>query len=156
MPCVLTFWLGGLRAEQDTVLDFGLDHVLPNTTESNEPVGTVEDVLTFILLAIGVSAGDFKSDSSKWWSKAIRLAYALRLHREDAPQDDSQPRRGGHSSRVPSVAEIEVQEERRRVFWLLYCLDRHLALSYNRMLGVPDHICDVYGRLRLLIPSYVS
>lgn len=135
---------GGLRVENDNGLDFGLDHVLlPNTTESNEPVGTVEDVLTFILLSIGVSAGDFKSDSNKWWSKAVRLAYNLRLHREDAPQHDGGGSGNGRTT-PSSLAEIEVQEERRRVFWLLYCLDRHLALSTNRAVTVPDRICDVY------------
>lgn len=92
-----------------------------------------------------MSAGDFKSDSHKWWSKAIRLAYSLRLHREDALHDDGM-RRHESNSRGQSPAELETQEERRRVFWLLYCLDRHLALSYNKGLSIPDHICDVYGR----------
>ena len=133
-------------------MDFGLDHILPNTTESNEAVGTVDDVLTFILLSIGVSAGDFKSDSNKWWSKAVRLAFALRLHREDVQQpqqDGGGQRNNSNSNRAMSATEMELQEERRRVFWLLFALDRHLALSYNRKLDVPDAICDVYGKSRL-------
>lgn len=30
---------------------------------------------------------------------------------------------------------------------MLFCLDRHLGLSYNRRLDVPDSICDVYAPL---------
>lgn len=108
-------------------------------TNGNEPAGTVDDVLTFLLLCIGVSAGDFKSDSLKWWSKANRLALSLGLNCQDAVDNTAM-------SPPQSLAEIEAQEERRRVFWLLYAIDRHLALSYNRVLNIPDSICDVYGR----------
>ena len=125
---------GGLQVEYDREPN----HVLPDTTSSNEPAGSVDDVLTFILLCIAVSAGDFKADCLKWWSKAKRLAQSLRLDRQDAP--------GVRTSRTPlSLAEVEAQEEGRRVFWLLYAVDRHLALSYNRALDIPDAICDVYG-----------
>ena len=30
------------------------------------------------------------------------------------------------------------KEERRRLFWLVYCLDRHLALSFNMNLNLPE------------------
>lgn len=30
------------------------------------------------------------------------------------------------------------KEERRRLFWLVYCLDRHLALSFNLRLSLPE------------------
>lgn len=30
------------------------------------------------------------------------------------------------------------KEERRRLFWLIYCLDRHLALSFNMNLNLPE------------------
>lgn len=35
-------------------------------------------------------------------------------------------------------ARIISKEERRRLFWLVYCLDRHLALSFNSALHFPD------------------
>jgi xylanolytic transcriptional activator XlnR len=35
----------------------------------------------------------------------------------------------------------EYQEERRRVWWLLYVLDRHLALSFNRPISLRDSQC---------------
>lgn len=130
---------GGLQIEYDR--DQG--GIFPETTSSNEPSGTVDDVLTFILLCIGVSAGDFKSDCLKWWSKAKRLAQAIRLDRQDAP--------GDYADTPSSFAELEAQEERRRVFWLLYAIDRHLALSYNRTLDIPDAIVDVYGKITVLL-----
>ncbi len=36
----------------------------------------------------------------------------------------------------------EVREERRRIWWLLYIVDRHLALCYNRPLFLLDVECD--------------
>ncbi|KAI9705448.1 MAG: hypothetical protein M1836_006203 [Candelina mexicana] len=36
----------------------------------------------------------------------------------------------------------EVREERRRIWWLLYIIDRHLALCYNRPLFLLDVECD--------------
>ncbi|KAH7318092.1 hypothetical protein B0I35DRAFT_373927, partial [Stachybotrys elegans] len=127
---------GGLRAEQEIPHPHLRNPVTaPATTAANEPAGVIDDVLTFILLSIAVSGGDFKSDCVKWWSKATRLALSLRLNREDerclATQD-------------LSLSSIEHREERRRVFWLLYSLDRHLSLSFNSALSIPDSYCEVF------------
>ncbi|KAL3959294.1 hypothetical protein ACCO45_007456 [Purpureocillium lilacinum] len=120
---------------------------------ANEPAGVIDDVLTFILLSIAVSGSDFKSDCYKWWSKAIRLALSLRLNREDercpAPVSPcANPLCSCHRDREDaSLADIERREERRRVFWLLYSLDRHLSLSFNTVLSMPDSYCEVYAPL---------
>ena len=53
-------------------------------------------------------------------------------------------RRGSGFS--PSLADQQAQEERRRTFWLLFALDRHLALSFNSPLYVAD------DELRVLSP----
>lgn len=125
-----------------------------STTATNEPSGTVDDVLTFALLAIAVSGGEFKSDSLKWWSRAVRLAFTLGLNTEDEPCSAvvSQSNLLSNSRKWPgidSLPEFEAKEERRRVFWMLYCLDRHLALSHNAPLRIPDPYCDVFGKLKL-------
>lgn len=106
-------------------------------------------MLTFLLLCIGVSGGDFKSDCNKWWSKAVRLAMSLRLNREDEDviSGSSNFDTNRKYSSQPTVAMLESREERRRVFWLLYALDRHLALSFNRTLHVPDSCCEVLSQL---------
>jgi hypothetical protein len=122
-------------------------------TPANEPAGEIDDVLTFILLSIAVSGGDFKSDCYKWWSKATRLALSLRLNREDeqclaSVSPCANPlcscRRDQQNS---SLVGVEHREERRRVFWLLYSLDRHLSLSFNTFVSIPDAYCEVYCRL---------
>ncbi|KUI56037.1 Xylanolytic transcriptional activator xlnR [Cytospora mali] len=144
---------GGLRDESDPPQSgFQFSSVQPLTTARNEPTGVIDDVLTFILLSIAVSGGDFKSDCFKWWNKAVRLALSLELNREDERCPSSVSpcanplcscKREQENSSFPST---EAREERRRVFWLLYCLDRHLALSFNRVLDIPDSYCEVYGR----------
>ncbi|UNI19510.1 hypothetical protein JDV02_005692 [Purpureocillium takamizusanense] len=145
---------GGLRAEHETphpnIPGLG---AFPMTTAANEPAGVIDDVLTFILLSIAVSGSDFKSDCYKWWSKAIRLAHSLRLNREDerCPASVSpcaNPLCSCHRDREDaSMADIERREERRRVFWLLYSLDRHLSLSFNTVLSMPDSYCEVFAPL---------
>jgi hypothetical protein len=146
------YFLGGLRAENEVPVP-GWNHgtSVPTTTAANEPAGGVDDVLTFILLSIAVSGSDFKSDCYKWWSKAVRLTLSLQLNREDerCPASVSpcaNPLCSCHRDRSDATfIEFERREERRRVFWLLYSLDRHLALSFNTVLSMPDSYCEVYG-----------
>lgn len=124
---------------------------IPMTTPTNEPSGATDDVLTFILLSIAVSGGDFKSDAHKWWSKAVRLSISLRLHREDETCSASVSPCANplcsckRNQQDTSLEVMEHREERRRLLWLLYSLDRHLALSFNSTLSLPDHYCEVYG-----------
>lgn len=128
---------------------------MPEVTLTNEPAGTVDDVLTYILLLITVSGGDFKSDCTKWWSKATRLALSLKLHREDEPCAELGMSACSnalcscrqHEEDSSYLAVQEAREERRRVFWLLYSLDRHMALSFNKVLSIPDSYCELYSPL---------
>ncbi|KAM3552006.1 hypothetical protein MY1884_007428 [Beauveria asiatica] len=149
---------GGLRAEQEAPHpSLATSSAAPRLTAANEPAGVVDDVLTYILLSIAVSGGDFKSDSHKWWSKATRLAFSLKMNREDerCPGPVSpcaNPLCACRREQEPlTIQSIENREERRRVFWLLYSLDRHLSLSFNTILSIPDSYCEVYTPL----PEYV-
>ena len=45
-------------------------------------------------------------------------------------------------SMLPSIVSEEEREERRRIWWLLYTMDRHLALCYNRPLFLLDIECE--------------
>ncbi|KAL8351326.1 hypothetical protein RB601_000623 [Gaeumannomyces tritici] len=158
---------GGLRVENDQSQNHyaayirnmhgggvgGIGAHQPETTATNEPAGLVDDVLTLVLLSIAVSGGDFKSDCFKWWSKAIRLTLALGLHREDDRCSASISPCANplcscrRDQDVHTLAGQEACEERRRVFWLVYCLDRHLSLSFNSVLSIPDSYCQVYAPL---------
>lgn len=145
--------LGGLCAENEIPHPrLSASSIMPNTTAANEPSGVIDDVLTFILLSIAVSGGDFKSDCYKWWSKAVRLAFSLRLNREDESCSGpvtpcANPLCSCHRDQAPITLQgIEQREERRRVFWLLYSLDRHLSLSFNTILTIPDSYCEVFSK----------
>lgn len=46
-----------------------------------------------------------------------------------------------------SLYDVEREEEARRAFWLLFTLDRHLALSWNSNLFISDHECFVFQPL---------
>lgn len=74
------------------------------------------------------------------------------LNREDDDHDcystsymDAHQNSQGCGNTASMLLDIEAREERRRVFWLLYCLDRHLGLSFNSSLKVPDEVCKAYG-----------
>ncbi|KGO75511.1 Transcription factor, fungi [Penicillium italicum] len=124
--------------------------------------GAVDDVATYIHLATVVSASEYKAASMRWWTAAWSLARELKLGRELPPnattrQDGEMDGEGdidvngnkrqpsllshGHGNSVINLTEEE-REERRRIWWLLYATDRHLALCYNRPLTLLDKECE--------------
>lgn len=134
--------------------------------------GALDDVATYIHLATVVSASEYKAASLRWWNAAWTLARELKLGRELPPNADSAPAPDGadgsgdgtgeHEGMAmngqptvngaapsmlgqpspPGVYSEEEREERRRIWWLLYTVDRHLALCYNRPLFLLDVECD--------------
>lgn len=107
--------------------------------------GTLDDVITYIHLATVVSASEYKGASIRWWNAAWSLARELKLGRELPPspppmaEGENGEAEGG--SGAGSISEEE-REERRRIWWLVYIVDRHLALCYNRPLFLLDIECD--------------
>lgn len=111
--------------------------------------GTLDDVVTYIHLATVVSASEYKGASLRWWNAAWSLARELKLGRELPP---SIPQRGGAGTQntdlddgiggEAGVVTEEEREERRRIWWLTYIMDRHLALCYNRPLFLLDIECE--------------
>ncbi|KAK4150535.1 fungal-specific transcription factor domain-containing protein [Chaetomidium leptoderma] len=91
--------------------------------------GTLDDVVTYIHLATVGSTGE----GNKWWTFASSLAQELKLGHElpSSPFD----------TRLLEATEVQ-REERRRVWWLLYITDRHLALCYDRPLRFSDAECE--------------
>jgi hypothetical protein len=141
----------------------GLGVAMPGSVESDGlnretsafgAAGTLDDVVTYIHLATVVSASEYKGASLRWWNAAWSLARELKLGRELPTSQDS-PRtatEGGedvdadaeadvHSNNSVGITEEE-REERRRIWWLVYTVDRHLALCYNRPLFLLDIECD--------------
>ncbi|KAJ5654229.1 Xylanolytic transcriptional activator xlnR [Penicillium lividum] len=125
----------------------------------------VDDVATYVHLATVVSASEYKAASMRWWTAAWSLARELKLGRELPPnaatrQDDleGEPELDlngnkrqsaslhnslghGPGSSAVNLTEEE-REERRRIWWLLYVMDRHLSLCYNRPLTLLDKECE--------------
>lgn len=132
----------------------GLGVALPGTismealTSETGPfgaAGTADDVVTYIHLATVVSASEYKGASLRWWNAAWSLARELRLGRElprsmSAPEPESDGADG--QADMPGLITEEEREERRRIWWLVYIVDRHLALCYNRPLFLLDIECD--------------
>ncbi|KAF2164966.1 hypothetical protein M409DRAFT_67650 [Zasmidium cellare ATCC 36951] len=120
--------------------------------------GALDDVATYIHLATVVSASEYKGASLRWWNSAWSLARELKLGRELPPNPEPQNPDGpeaeaeatgeaGHlgvlgRGNQPGFVHEEEREERRRIWWLLYIVDRHLALCYNRPLYLLDVECD--------------
>lgn len=113
----------------------------------------LDNVITYIHLAVVASASEFKGTSIKWWSMAWELARQLKLGREVVASTKnpsmpnlvaSPPLPDHHTTHYPTQSSIseEHREERRRVWWLLYAVDRHLALCYNRPLTLLDAECQ--------------
>lgn len=96
---------------------------LTETAHQVKPKITLDDVISFIHLGTVVSASEFKGASLRYWAAAWALAKELKLQIE-----------------LPDLPE-EVREERRRTWWLLYIVDRHLGLCYNRPLAMMDSEC---------------
>ncbi|KAF1965229.1 hypothetical protein BU23DRAFT_490121 [Bimuria novae-zelandiae CBS 107.79] len=117
--------------------------------------GGIDDVCTYANLAVVISASEYKAASLRWWNAAWSLARELKLSKEvpltPPPEEASEARSeldsehiGGPSSgqNAPVNLTEEQREERRRVWWMLYTVDRHLALCYNRPLSLLDIECS--------------
>ncbi|PSS02281.1 fungal-specific transcription factor domain-domain-containing protein [Coniella lustricola] len=134
--------LGGLGVAMPGTISM---EALSRETGPFGAAGTVDDVVTYIHLATVVSASEYKGASLRWWNAAWSLARELRLGRElpaalSAPHAEGQDLDGQAS--LPGLVTEEEREERRRVWWLVYIVDRHLALCYNRPLFLLDIECD--------------
>ena len=115
------------------------------------PSPKADDVLTLILITIVISGGDFKQECLVWWHKTVRLSQSMGLNRQDGACTeldsgcvDPLCKLHVRGSAGITMAEIESEEELRRVFWLIFSLDRHLALSYNGNLLIHDDEVRVY------------
>lgn len=127
-----------------------------NQYAANSPgaPGGIDDICTYTNLAVVISASEYKAASLRWWNAAWSLARELKLGKElpvtPPPEDDADaPGEMEHLNGVQpngqnnllNVTE-EQREERRRVWWMLYTVDRHLALCYNRPLSLLDIECS--------------
>lgn len=74
----------------------------------------LDEIIAYINVGVVSSASEFKGSSLRWWAIAWCMARVLKLNKE-----------------IPTLPE-ETREERRRAWWTLFMVDRHLGLCYNR------------------------
>lgn len=111
---------------------------MAGTTLLPKALGSTDIILAVAILTLVVSGGHYKADSLKWRDKLIRLVRASGLSMEDQDFDLGPVFRGLYNGDATFRRWLISKEERRRLFWLVYSLDRHLALSFNLRLSLPD------------------
>ena len=86
---------------------------------------SLDDVISYVQLASMLSGSKYQKKSIEWWSATYQLARELKLNEEPALE-------------MPD----EQKEEHRRTWWLLYCVDRHQALSVRKAVSFRDAECQ--------------
>ncbi|KIX01822.1 uncharacterized protein Z518_09549 [Rhinocladiella mackenziei CBS 650.93] len=108
-------------------------------------------IIAFIHVASVISGSEKKAASIRWWNVAFNLARDLKLNQEIESyilqHDDGEDRPNinckcslNQDASSGFIGEVH-REERRRTWWLLFLMDRHLALCYNRPLALLDAEC---------------
>lgn len=108
-------------------------------------------IIALIHVSSVISGSEKKAASIRWWSVAFNLARDLKLNQEVEsfimPQDhgDAHPNVNckcslGQDASEDLIGEVH-REERRRTWYMLYLMDRHLALCYNHSLTLLEAEC---------------
>ncbi|KAG5984312.1 hypothetical protein E4U55_005283 [Claviceps digitariae] len=130
-----------------------IDAALGGQPHVSSASSQLDDLVTYVHLATVVSASEHKGSSLRWWNVAWSLARELKLGGE-LPSSELRPGFDQHDMdtdgldahdrvrNTPGLVTEEEREERRRVWWLVYIVDRHLALCYNRPLFLLDVECE--------------
>lgn len=122
------------------------------------------EIMAYAHLGMVTSAGEFRGASLRWWNLAFTLAREAKLQQElsdDLTDDDESfgsPRvvpehsfsrtSVSHGHRSPHATDMffwsleDRKEERRRIWWFLYTVDRQICLSYNKPLSLLDGECQ--------------
>jgi hypothetical protein len=109
--------------------------------------GGLDEIIAYIHLAMVTSASEFRAASLRWWNIAWSLAREAKLNQEVVvPESDLSNMDAGYENAIDSMSVIRItdeqREERRRVWWFLFSMDRHLSLCYNKPLFLHDRECQ--------------
>ncbi|KAJ5098898.1 hypothetical protein N7532_005899 [Penicillium argentinense] len=142
-PCVpwplLMFFVDGWQFHpHPSGIPPSIDRQPSGKTLLPKQLGSTDTILAVAILTITISGGHYKADSLKWRDKLARLVRASGLSMEDQDIDLGPVFCGLYNGDATFRRWVIAKEERRRLFWLIYCLDRHLALSFNTRLSIPE------------------
>ncbi|KAJ5740692.1 hypothetical protein N7493_000564 [Penicillium malachiteum] len=131
-------------------------HPIPDGQPSGKALlprqlGSTDIILAVAILTLAISGGHYKADSLKWKEKLIRLVRASGLNMEDQDIDLGPVFCGLYNGDDTYRRWLISKEERRRLFWLIYAMDRHLGLSFNMRLSLPDGTFSV----RTPLPDHI-
>lgn len=139
--------LGGFGSEVNLMVPGGRQGSESGQHDVQTASGEVDDVVTYMHLATVVSASEAKAASMRWWAPVYSLVKEYRFNRElPRAQDDTHSDGSMNSPSGMARVSEETREERRRVWWLVYTVDKHLALCYNQPVNIRD--CECYDLLR--------
>jgi hypothetical protein len=113
----------------------------------------LDECMAYVHLAMVTSASAFTRASLRWWNMAFSLAREIDLHQPlDSETHHGTP---GHNSCRTTASLVE---ERKRVWWFLYTMDRHISFLFNKPLSLLDSQCSSLGRplLQTSLPSNVE
>jgi hypothetical protein len=92
--------------------------------------GNLDDIATYVNLGVVTSASEYKAASLRWWNAAWSLAREMRLGKEiptPPPEPFEEGSNGNTDIRNAYLDPTEEhREERRRMWWLLYTMDRYV------------------------------
>ncbi|KAL2828852.1 hypothetical protein BJY01DRAFT_255224 [Aspergillus pseudoustus] len=102
------------------------------------PEPNVDDVLSYTLLALVEWRTHPRENHTGWWAIAINLVKQLGYQSESRILEQTS---------LPSPVLGEAHEECRRAFWLVYTLDKYLALCFQEPVRLDSHECEVLAPL---------
>lgn len=109
----------------------------------------LDECMAYVHLAMVTSASAFTRASLRWWNMAFSLAREIDLH-QPSEYTTSDPQL--HLTRAPVESQglyrssICLTEERKRVWWFLYTMDRHISFLFNKPLSLLDSQCSSLER----------
>lgn len=120
----------------------------------------LDECMAYVHLAMVTSASAFTRASLRWWNMAFSLAREIDLHRPLLDHDGclaedtmhSPPVQESPATNTPNwVRETSgrngfLVEERKRVWYFLYSMDRHISFLFNKPLSLLDSECSSLER----------
>lgn len=120
----------------------------------------LDECMAYVHLAMVTSASAFTRASLRWWNMAFSLAREIDLHQpllehdvcmaddtmcssstQESPAIETPNRVHGTSGRTGFLI-----EERKRLWWFLYTMDRHISFLFNKPLSLLDSECSSLER----------